>query len=117
MKKILFILFVFAITDCLPLQAQTGFFGNIWEWFTREKSDTLYVTRSAHPFSIKARTTTIINTSDLEWQKHDSSLSLLAQPTFKAGFTALMYVYGTGYNTMSMTDMYAKIQMSVGVRF
>ena len=94
MKKILFILFVFAITDCLPLQAQTGFFGNIWEWFTREKSDTLYVTRSAHPFSIKARTTTIINTSDLEWQKHESSLSLLAQPTFKAGFTALMYVYG-----------------------
>lgn len=97
MKKILFILFVFAITDCLPLQAQTGFFGNIWEWFTREKSDTLYVARSVHPFSIKARTTTIINTSDLEWQKHDSSLSLLAQPTFKAGFHISYRGIGLGF--------------------
>ena len=33
------------------------------------------------------------------------------------GFTALMYIFGTRYNPMSMTDMYAKIQMSFGVRF
>lgn len=95
MKRLLFILLIFTVQ--IPLSAQEGFFGGIGAWWAKRKADTLYVARAEHPFCIKARTTTVINTYDLKWQEPASNISLLARPTFKAGFHISYRWLGIGF--------------------